>query len=153
LLGEWGIPKDSAAGRAEFERRMEQRRGEDLGAEFKPVERGWCLGGEDFRAELLEAVAERAGPSHYGTGRSEAVEARAERLVRKGLDALGWTDTDLARRRKGDPVKVRLARKLRAETTMTLHWIATRLQMGRWTYVSNLLRETIEPVACVNSED
>ena len=93
------------------------------------------------------------GPSHYGTGQPEAVAARAERLVREGLVALGWTDGDLARRRKGDPGKVRLARKLRAETTMTLHWIATRLQMGRWTYVSNLLRETIEPVACVNSED
>jgi REP element-mobilizing transposase RayT len=153
LLGEWGIPKDSAAGRAEFERRMEQRRAEDLGAEFKPVERGWCLGGETFRAELLEAVAARMGPSHYGTGQPEAVAARAERLVREGLVALGWTDGDLARRRKGDPGKVRLARQLRAETTMTLHWIATRLQMGRWTYVSNLLRETIEPVACVNSED
>ena len=74
-------------------------------------------------------------------------------MVRKGLDALGWTDTDLARRRKGDPGKVRLARKLRAETTMTLHWIATRLQMGRWTYVSNLLRETDQPIVCVNSED
>jgi REP element-mobilizing transposase RayT len=153
LLGEWGIPKDSAAGRAEFERRMEQRRAEDLGAEFKPVERGWCLGGETFRAELLEAVAARMGPSHYGTGQPEAVAARAERLVREGLVALGWTDGDLARRRKGDPGKVRLARQLRAETTMTLHWIANRLQMGRWTYVSNLLRETIEPVACVNSED
>jgi len=153
LLGEWGIPKDSAAGRAEFERRMEQRRGEDLGAEFKPVERGWCLGGECFRAELLEAVAARTGPSHYGTGQPEAVAARAERLVREGMDALGWIDEDLARRRKGDPGKVRLARQLRAETTMTLHWIATRLQMGRWTYVSNLLREADEPVACVNSED
>jgi len=137
LLGEWGIPKDSAAGRAEF----------------KPVERGWCLGGETFRAELLEAVAARTGPSHYGTGQPEAVAARAERLVREGLVALGWTDGDLARCRKGDPGKVRLARQLRAETTMTLHWIANRLQMGRWTYVSNLLRETIEPVACVNSED
>ena len=30
---------------------------------------------------------------------------------------------------------------LRAETTMTLRWIADRLQIGGWTYVSNLLRE------------
>ena len=42
---------------------------------------------------------------------------------------------------KGDKEKVALARRLRAETTMTLRWIADRLQMGSWTYVSNLLHE------------
>ena len=41
----------------------------------------------------------------------------------------------------GDKEKVKLARRLRAETTMTLRWIADRLRMGSWTYVSNLLRE------------
>ena len=30
---------------------------------------------------------------------------------------------------------------LRQETTMSLHWIAQRLQMGSWTYVFNLLHE------------
>ena len=49
MLGEWGIPKDSTAGRRVFEDRMEWRRGEDLRGEFKRVERGWCLGGEEFR--------------------------------------------------------------------------------------------------------
>src|SRR6202007_1063182 len=34
--------------------------------EFKPVERGWCLGDEGFRKELLEPVNERPGPSHFG---------------------------------------------------------------------------------------
>ena len=43
--------------------------------------------------------------------------------------------------RKGDPVKVKLAQRLRRETTMSLKWIARRLQMGSWTYVSNLLHE------------
>ena len=32
---------------------MEWRRGEDLRGEFKRVERGWCLGGEEFRRELF----------------------------------------------------------------------------------------------------
>src|ERR1039458_8627600 len=45
LLGEWGIPKDSEAGREVFAERMERRRGEDLGGEFKRGERGWGLGG------------------------------------------------------------------------------------------------------------
>jgi hypothetical protein len=42
---------------------------------------------------------------------------------------------------KGHKGKVALARRLRQETTMSLKWIAQRLHMGRWTYVSNLLRE------------
>jgi hypothetical protein len=37
---------------------------------------------------------------------------------------------DLGRRRKGDPGTVRIARRLRAETMVTLAWIARRLQMG-----------------------
>ncbi len=141
LLGEKGMPRDSMAGRQEFERQMERRRREDLELEFKPVERGWCLGSEVFREELLAAAGERVGRSHYGSERRESGEAKAERLVRAGLQAMGWQEKELSERRKGDKGKVKLARQLRADTTMTLRWIADRLQMGSWTYVSNLLRE------------
>ena len=34
---------------------------------------------------------------------------------------------------------VELAWQLRARTTVTLKWIARRLNMGTWTYVSNCL--------------
>jgi hypothetical protein len=34
---------------------------------------------------------------------------------------------------------VRLAARLRNETTMSLKWIAQHLAMGSWTHVSNLL--------------
>ena len=141
LLGEKRIPRDSPAGRAEFERQMERRRLEDLRREFKPVERGWCLGSEAFREELLEAAGQRVGRSHYGAERRETGEAKAQRLVREGLQTLGWTEKQLSTRRKGDKGKVNLARRLRGETTMTLRWIADRLRMGSWTYVANLLRE------------
>jgi hypothetical protein len=55
------------------------------------------------------------------------------------LGKLGWTEEDLGRRRKGDPQKVRMALRLRAETTMTLAWIAQRLHMGTKTHLSHLL--------------
>ena len=38
-------------------------------------------------------------------------------------------------------VKVALARRLRRETTMSLKWIAQRLGMGSWKYLSHLLSE------------
>jgi len=47
----------------------------------------------------------------------------------------------LRRRRKGDPKKVRIARRLREKTTRTLKWIAGELYMGAWTHVSNLLSQ------------
>jgi hypothetical protein len=80
--------------------------------------------------------------------------------VREELAKLGWTEAELGRRRKGDAGKVRIARRLRRETTMTLAWIAARLQMGVWTHVSNLLRSTqgtgaraAKKQVSVNSED
>lgn len=59
--------------------------------------------------------------------------------MREELKQLRWTEAALGDRHKGDPGKVRIARRLRKETTMTLKWIAGRLQMGVWTHVSNRL--------------
>jgi len=58
---------------------------------------------------------------------------------RKELKRRGWKEPELGLRPKGDKVKIAMAKRLRKETTMTLKWIASRLQMGSWTYVSNLL--------------
>ena len=71
----------------------------------------------------------------------ERATEKAERLVREGLQKLGWTEAELAARRKGDGVKLKLAVKLRAETTRTLKWIAARLRMGTGASLSNLLSE------------
>ena len=81
LLGEKGIPKDSPAGRREFERQMERRRREELSAEFKPLERGWCLGSEAFRAEMLAAASERVGGGVI-------MGLSARKLGKRGLS--GW---------------------------------------------------------------
>jgi hypothetical protein len=101
--------------------------------------RGWCLGGEQFRQELLAQVDRQLGALHFGPERAESQEARAERQVQEELQRLGWKETDLAARRKGDPAKVRLAQRLRQETPMTLAWIALRLQMGIVAYLNSRL--------------
>ena len=61
LLGAWGIPKDSPAGRQRLERALEERRGAEEGEEFKPIRRGLWLGEEKFREELLAQMSERMG--------------------------------------------------------------------------------------------
>ena len=141
LFGEMRLPKDSAAGRREFDRQMETRRRQEGGdEEWAAIRRGWFFGADALKQELLAQMSERVGTQHYGAERQESGEAKAERLVLKELKKLRWTKDDLAQRRKGDSGKVRIARRLRQETTMTLAWIAQRLNMGVWTHVSNLLR-------------
>ena len=141
LLGEAGIPRDTAAGRRQFALRLEQRRGQESGGDWKAIRGGWCLGDETFRKELLAQMTEKMSEHHYGQERHESVTEKAERLVRRELDKAGWTDKDLERQRKGDPWKVRVAARLRAETTMTLKWIAERLHMGSWRHLNGRLYE------------
>jgi hypothetical protein len=152
LLGELGIPKDSVAGRRVFGERMEWRRREDLRGEFKRVERGWCLGGEQFRQELLEQVETRPGPSHFGEAVQEAESAQAERLVAEGLKRMGWSEADLKAHRKGEPRKVALARELRSRTTMPLAWVAERLSLGTRGHLAWLLQRRGKSRLAVTSD-
>lgn len=139
LLGEYGIPKDSTAGRREFERLLEARRSAEADEDYPRIRRGWCLGDEQFRQELLERVSARAGAQHYGPELAEAAQAKAERIVTEELANRGWELNELLVRRKGDPVKVAIANRVRRETTMTLAWIAERLRMGTRTHLAHLL--------------
>ena len=139
VLGESGIAKDSAAGRREFERLMEQRRGAETEPEFARIRRGWCFGDEEFQRELLERVGAKAGAHHYGEELRESAEAKAEWLVAAELKRLGWKPVDLAKKRKGDPEKVALAARLREETTVTLAWLADHLHMGTRSHLTHLL--------------
>jgi REP element-mobilizing transposase RayT len=142
LLGEMGIPQDSVAGRRQFESNMEQRRSQETRQPWKGLERGWCLGDETFRQELLAQAEGKLGVNHYADQRQESSEEKAGRIVAEELRRLGWKQGELEKRLKADPAKVRIARRLRGETTVTLKWIAERLRMGSWSYVANNLYQS-----------
>jgi hypothetical protein len=74
LLGELYIPKDSVAGRAELENHLEVRRAQEDGGEMKKIRRGWCLGGETFRQELVEQAHKRTGDSRVAKLKGEPEE-------------------------------------------------------------------------------
>jgi hypothetical protein len=61
------------------------------------------------------------------------------RVTGRAIHSSSPFQADLSLRRKGDPEKVQMASELRAQSTMTLKWIAQRLKMGAWTHVSNCL--------------
>jgi hypothetical protein len=45
---------------------QQQRRRQEAATDHRAIRRGWCLGSEAFRQELLAAAVERARPGHYG---------------------------------------------------------------------------------------
>jgi putative transposase len=131
LLGEHGIQEDTAAGRQRFEAWMERRRAEETDPEaLRALRRGWCLGGEVFKRQMLLRMESGLGEHHSGQLRQQAAEARAERIVAEELRRRGWSEADLAQRRKSDPDKLAIAARLRRETSLTVKAIATRVHLG-----------------------
>ena len=142
LLGEHGMTKDNAAGRLEFGQRMEHRRvQENEQTEWQQFPQGWFLGGAAFKAALLERMAGNLSEYHTGEERRESAQAKAERIIQAELKQRRWQAGDLARQRKGDPIKVKLAGRLRQETTVTIKWIAEQLHIGSWKHVNHLLSQ------------
>jgi hypothetical protein len=118
---------------------MELRRAGEDGEEFEPILRGWALGSEQFRKELLAQMSDRRGAEHYRAEIRESALEKAERMTLQELRKLGWDEQALERRLKGDPQKIKIALRLRQETTMTLAWVAERLKMGTKTHLAHLL--------------
>ena len=131
LLGEHGLHEDTPAAREEFEGRMEARRmeaGDEAG--LRALRRGWCLGGEDFRKQVLEQAESQLGQHRYGELRRETAEAKGQRIIAEELRRLGWQETDLVSQRRSHPAKLQIGARLRRETSLTIKEISTRLHLG-----------------------
>jgi hypothetical protein len=131
LLGEYGIRQDTAGCRQEFERRLEARRKEKADEKaIRGLRRGWYLGSEEFRKQLVQKMEGKLGEGHSGEFRREVAEAKGGRILAEELRRLGWEESELSVRRKSDPNKLALAARLRRETTLSLKAIAERVHLG-----------------------
>ena len=84
-------------------------------------------------------MSEFMGAEHYGAERRESREEKAGRIIGEELRRLKWKEAELDSRPKGDPGKIRIAARLRRETTATFGWIADRLRMGSRSHAQNLV--------------
>jgi hypothetical protein len=84
-------------------------------------------------------MSEQREAEHFGGEIRESAEAKAERVLSEALEKANWSEAELKSARKGDARKVKIALRLRRDTTMTLAWIAERLSMGTLTHLSHLL--------------
>ena len=140
LLGEYRIPRDNAAARLYLEECLEERRADEERRDYRRLRRGWFYGDKAMKRALLEDMKGGFGANHEGGERWESALQHAEDLVAVELRRLGWQEDELERRRKGDADKVKIARRLRSETTMSLKWIAQRLRMGSVSMVAHCLK-------------
>jgi len=141
LLGEHGMEDDNRMARLEFSQRVETERvtANNPGVHDGLLRRGWRLGGEAFLSRLLDQMEGKLSENHEAPERADVAEAKAERIIQSSLREMGWTEDDLRERHKCAPEKVRMAERLRAETTLSLKRVAERLHLGTWTNTSNLL--------------
>ena len=68
-------------------------------------------------------------PHHYREEIGQSTEEKARRIIAEELAKMDWEEADLGRRRQGDVGKVRIARQLRRETTVSKRWVAKQLSM------------------------
>ena len=131
LLAEHGLPEDTPGTRQQFEPRMEVRRSQESEPEgLKCLRRGWYLGGEGFKRELLGRMQGALGERHCGQLHGEVAHERAEGIIAQELQRRGWRQEDLLSRRKSDPDKLAIAARLRRETTLWIKAIAARAHLG-----------------------
>ena len=97
---------------------------------LKVFRRGWCLGSEEFRKQVLEKMEGNLGDNHAGELPRETASVRADRILAEELRRLGWTASDLVARRKTGPDKLAIASRLRKETTLTIKRIAAKAPLG-----------------------
>jgi hypothetical protein len=64
---------------------------------------------------------------------------RTDTCIAEALRTGGVTEDQITSWRKGHPFKLKLAARLRAETTVTVGWIARRLAMGARGHLAHLL--------------
>jgi len=128
----------------------EQSRTGELGAmeEYKSLRRGWCFGGDEFKAglrdDLNRSLKELSRESVTGEPRRMHDESEAVRLLELACSEVGLICEEKGRLKKNDLRKEMVAWFLRKKTPMGLEWIAGRLEMGSRANVSRAIRKVEE---------
>jgi putative transposase len=95
------------------------------------LSRGWALGSDDFKAELIEEYG--LLPEARAWEASGACDVREERwaaALRLALAAVGRTSDDAFSDRKSAPWKLAIAAWLKTRTLVRTRWLAEALSLG-----------------------
>ena len=112
------------------------------------LRRGWYFGSQAFRERLLALLPKadsdvRTDQGQHSEGAvlmRDAAEEKAERIFIRELRAAGRTEKALRERPRSEPLKWKIARTMRTQTTVSLGWIARRLDLGSASNVRHKMR-------------
>ena len=100
------------------------------------------LGGEAFRDRVLDWMERSYSDKRRKVRREESDhdhgQRHAERIIREMIAGLGIGEAELLSGRKSDWRKRLIAHRVRQETSVTLGWLARRLEMGSEGHVSRI---------------
>lgn len=118
---------------------------QDADEDWSKIRRGWYLGSDHFRDELIDRLDEVVKgckrSSLHGREITLHDEAEAERLLLRGLEKLGLALDDLEALPKGLSEKGVLAWLLRKNTTVSRAWISGKLHMGDESRITKLVAD------------
>ena len=97
----YGLERDTAANRREFERRMKQARLEPRDEELL-IRSGWKIGAEDFHDWLADKLAHRGRQGERASERRETDASLAKRMVREALAKARWRERLILQRSRRD---------------------------------------------------
>ena len=148
-----GPPAISGASRAEGPRRIRSQLWSENSRGAKPsiyLEKGMVFGSQAFRERLLALIpsADTRVRGDQGQHYEAAVlmkdaAQKAERIFLRELRAAGQAEEALRERRRSDLLKWEIAAAMRKETTVSLGWIARRLDLGSASNVCHMIGRSI----------
>jgi hypothetical protein len=152
---------DDTRGRRRFVERLDRRAAEETRGQCGVVEppadgdrrmshlrRGWYWGSQGFGIKLLEMMSKGNAPkpkgrSNRGAGTQRAHDEKtAVQILRAGLTEARLQERELEALPGSDARKVRIARMIRDQTTVSMGWIAERLCMRSAANVSQILKRS-----------
>ena len=151
-LGDLGVC-DDAAGRARYRQYLQERVLEiarcevprEVNARWEQIRSGWCLGSDEFRDQLIEALdgvmEGKRRDSFAGAESKKHDMLEAERLLEAGLAKMNLSESELATLKKSDLRKKAVAWLIRKRTSVRNEWISKRLQMGSASKLSSFVSE------------
>ena len=141
VLGNLGLTDDRSGRRRYAEHMAERyaevrtgRRWKENEAEWESLRRGWCLGSQVFREEMLDRIDAVMDTRIRGSFGGDAVrdhdECAARDEIEAALKALDLNAEDLPMLKKTDARKRAVAWWVRSHSTMSNRWVAEALHMG-----------------------
>jgi len=117
---------------------------ETLAGEWKPIRRGWLLGGEAFRERAQVRIGERMESRKRESYSGEEVKGhdrkRAEELLQKGLQVLKIGQVEIQALKSTDERKQALTWLIRSSTLVPCEWICDHLGLGHRSNISRAVR-------------